>query len=1022
MRCIYCKAENPPNAAKCGKCGKAAPSSELTFVGDEPAKQPNPGSKSELPSGANAASKGEDPQGAFVATSTPAIPEGWSISNTRAPALPQGEFAPGTVLGDRYEILALLGQGGMGAVYKARDAELDRLVALKIIRPELTTNPEILKRFKQELILARQVTHRNVIRIFDLGQADGFKFITMEYLEGQDLRVVLREKGKLTPEAAARVILQICRALEAAHGEGVIHRDLKPQNIMLDANGRAYVMDFGIARSAYLPGMTQTGALVGTPEYMSPEQAKGEKLGERSDLFSLGVILYELVIGQSPYYSDTPLATLWKRLQEKAKPLCEIDPTIPKAFSDIVEKALEIEPENRFASANEFAQHLESWLGISPSMIGSITDQVLVPLPAQKPIWKYTAIGALALLLAFAGLGLPKKFFPGSAKKTAHEPVSVLVADFTNHTGDPIFDDTLEPMFNVALEGASFINAFNRGNAHKLAGQLPHSTDKLDEQPARLVAVSQGIGAVITGELSRRGEKYSISATALDAQTGNVIAKTEATAANKDEVLLTIPKLAAPIRKALGDTTSESAQLQAAGGAFTAASLEVVHQYSIAMNQQSEGKLQDALQSFSKVAEMDPNFARAYSGISSAYGNMGRRTEAEKYAKLAMQHTDRMSERERYRLRGFYYLYNGNWQKCAEEYNELVNKYPGDNIGHNNLATCYSQLRNWPKAIEEARKDVNIRPEAAGLGNLALFSSYGGDFQGGEHEARRLQQLIPSFEYGYLSLAFAQIGQGQLALAAETYRKMGTVSPLGASMAASGLADLALYEGRFADAGKILQQGINADFAAKAADSASDKLAALAYSQLLRGQEKEALASVQKALDSSQATKIRFLAAGIFAETGQFDKAQKLAAGLSSEILAEPQAYSKIIQGDIKLKRGDRNDAIQQLMDANKILDTWIGHFDLGRAYIEAGAFAEATSEFDRCASRRGETLALFLDEVPTSGYFPPLYFYRGRAEEGLGSSAAAKSYQQFLAIQGRGDGGALVQEAKKRLAKLGAN
>jgi len=208
---------------------------------------------------------------------------------------------------------------------------------------------------------------------------------------------------------------------------------------MLDANGRAYVMDFGIARSAYLPGMTQTGALVGTPEYMSPEQAKGEKLDERSDLFSLGTILYELIVGQSPYYSDTPLATLWKRIQEKAKPLTEIDPTVPKPLSDIVAKALEIEPENRFASASEFAQHLESWLGISPSMIGSITDQALVPLVVQKPIWKYTAIATMVLLLlAIAGLGLPKKFSSGSSTKIAHQPVSVLVADFTNHTGDPI--------------------------------------------------------------------------------------------------------------------------------------------------------------------------------------------------------------------------------------------------------------------------------------------------------------------------------------------------------------------------------------------------------------------------------------------------------------------------------------------------------------------------------------------------------------------------------------------------------
>src|ERR1700756_4360522 len=582
MQCPNCNTENLPAAMDCKGCGKPLPHSEATFIGEDRAQQPERSSKQ------------AEPVETFVGTKRTATPEDWTapVTGSKIPRTSQGEFEPGTVLGGRYEIFALLGQGGMGAVYKARDNELDRLVALKVIRPELTTNPEILKRFKQELILARQVTHRNVIRIFDLGQSDGIKFITMDFVEGQDLHALLRESGKFPPEQTARIMLQICRALEAAHAEGVIHRDLKPQNIMLDANGRAYVMVFGIARSAFLPGMTQTGALVGTPEYMSPEQAKGEKLDERSDLFSLGAILYELLNGVSPYYSDTPLATLWKRIQEKAKPLIELDPSVPKPLSDIVAKALEIEPENRFASAQEFAQHLESWLGISPSLIGSITDQALVPLVVHKPIWKYTAIAAMVLLLAVAGVGLPRKFFSGSSTKIAHQPVSVLVADFTNHTGDPIFDDTLEPMFNFALEGASFINAFNRGNARKLAGQLPHPTEKLDEQPARLVAVRQGIGAVITGELSRRGDKYSLSATALDTVSGNVIAKAEATAGNQDEVLLTIPKLAAPIRKALGDTTPESVQLNAAAGPFTAASLEVVHDYGVGMEQQFAGNMQ----------------------------------------------------------------------------------------------------------------------------------------------------------------------------------------------------------------------------------------------------------------------------------------------------------------------------------------------------------------------------------------------------------------------------------------------
>jgi tetratricopeptide (TPR) repeat protein/predicted Ser/Thr protein kinase len=1004
MRCPYCKAENPPNAAACGKCGKAAPVSEATLIGnDEPS--PPLATPPRIPN----------------TPLTPGTPEGWSISTTRAPApaLAPGELAPGTVLGQRYEILALLGQGGMGAVYQARDTELDRMVALKIIRPDLTTNPEILKRFKQELILARQVTHRNVIRIFDLGQADGFKFITMEYLEGKDLRGVLREKGKLPPEEAARIILQICRALEAAHSEGVIHRDLKPQNIMIDANGRAYVMDFGIARSAYLPGMTQTGALVGTPEYMSPEQAKGEKLDERSDLFSLGAILYELVIGQSPYHSDTPLATLWKRIQEKAKPLDEIDPTIPKPLSDIVARALEIEPENRFASATEFAQHLELWLGISPSMIGTMAGQI--PMPVHKPVWKYTAIAAMVLLLAVAGIGLPKKFLPGSAKKAAIAPVSVLVADFTNHTGDPIFDETLEPMFNFALEGASFINAFNRGSARKFAGQLPHPTDKLDEQSARLVAVSQDIGAVVVGELSRHGDQYSLSATALEARSGNVIAKSEVNAATKDEVLLAIPKLAAPLRKALGDNTPESVQLQAASGAFTAASLEAVHQYGIAMEQQFAGKMQDALQSFSKAVELDPNFARAYSGISAAYGNLGRPTESEKYAKLAMQHIDRMTERERYRVRGLYYLGGGKWQKCVEEYGELVKRYPGDNIGHTNLSICYSQLRNWSKAVEEARQDVNLHHDASGRANLSLFSSYAGDFQTGEREARQLQQLMPAFEYGYIALAFAQVGQGQFPQATETYQKLKPISVPGASTATAGLADLALYQGRLAEAARILEQGAADDLAANGSDGAADKFSALAYTQLLRGQKHEAVTAADRALAASQAVKVRFLAARIFVEAGDSFKAEKLAAGLGAEIEPEPQAYGKIIAGMIERNRGNASEAVKNMTSANGLLDTWIGRFELGRTYVEAGEFAEATSEFDRCIARRGETLALFLDEVPTAGYFPPVLYYQARAQEGLGSPAAAESYRKFVSILEKAESTELLQDAKKRLARLSA-
>ncbi len=944
------------------------------------------------------------------------IAEGWSArrneagkAGAHASAAPIG---PGDVVADRYEILALLGEGGMGAVFKARDRELDRLVALKVVHPEMSRDAAVLARFKQELILARKITHKNVIRIHDLGEAHGTKFITMDFIEGEDLAAILEQQRKMPPREAVEIIEQVAYALQAAHAEGVVHRDLKPQNIMRDRQGRILVMDFGLARSSDSTQMTQSGALVGTIEFMSPEQGMGKKVDARSDLYSLGLIFYQLLTGELPFRAESSLAGLVKRTREAAPSPSGLDSSLPRALCRIILKCLETDPAQRYQNASELLADLEAWkAGQRPKTAIGIKS----PIASSAVV---VGVGVVVVVLAAVSI-LVTWYRLTRTPPPPHPAVVALVADFKNNTGDSVFNGTLEPMFNVALEGASFINAFNRGDARALALKLPKPSDKLDEEAARLVAVSQAVSAVITGEISRRGDEYSLTATALDAVTGKVLTKAEVTAANKDGIANAIPKLAAPIRKALGDATPESVQLENTRGAFTAASLEVIHQYGIAIEQEFAGNFEQALHSFAKATELDPNFARGYFGMAAMAGNLGKPRDAAMYLKTAMEHVDRMTERERYRVRAAYYFRTGNVQKCVDEYSELLKRYPADNVGHANLATCLSVVRNLPKAVEEARRDAEIFPkDPLARANLSLFSSYSGDFAGGEREARQLQQLSPAFEYSYLTLAFAQVGQNQWSQSAASYEALRKVSPLGASMAATGLADLAIYEGRFTAAVRILEEGAAADLAAKRPDAAADKFAALAYTQLWMQHQRPAIAAMNQALANSQSLKIRFLAARIFIEAGEVAKTQKLAAGFASELATEPQAYSKILEGKLAFKRGDAGEAIRLLTEANKVLDTWIGHFELGRTYLEAGAFAEADSEFDRCIRRRGETLALFLDEVPTYGFFPQVYYYQGRVREGLKSSGFAESYRTYLSIRGPAGEDPLIPEIRRRLGQ----
>jgi eukaryotic-like serine/threonine-protein kinase len=919
-------------------------------------------------------------------------------------------LTPGTILGARYEIIRLLGQGGMGAVYQAHDSELERQVALKVIRGDMAANPEILRRFKQELILARQITHKNVIRIFDLGQADGFKFITMEYIEGQDLQALLKQRKKLEPADAAKTIAQVCRALEVAHAEGVIHRDLKPQNIMLGKTGRVYVMDFGIARSTLASSMTQTGALVGTPDYMSPEQAKGQTVDARSDLFAVGIIFYEILSGQSPFNADTTMGKLWKRTSEPARPLGELDKTIPRPLSEIVKKCLEIDPEKRFSSATELLHAIEDWQGPGAE------TRVTVGRPGVFSGYAKWVAAGLAVALIVAGFLLRPKL---SLQPVApHAPVTLLIADFDNKTGDAVFDGTLEPMLGIALEGAPFISSYNRGQAKKVAARLQPGMTHLDASLAQLVAVREGVNVVVSGSITQEGSGYTVSVSSLDTATGKPIVQEQRKASSKQDVLAAAGQVAERIRKGLGDTTPQSAQ-QSAAETFTAASLEAAHAYAMGQDLQQTGKWDDAKAAYNLAVELDPDLGRAYAGLAAMDANTGKKQEAEKNYQAAMSHIDRMTEREKYRTRSGYYLLMRNQAKAIEELAALVKQYPSDTAGHANLALAYFYQRDMTKALEEQKRAIEITPHSVQQrSNLSLYALYAGDFDAAANEAQQVLKENPRFEVGVRTLALAKLAAGHPDEARTEYDKLITMSSRGASMAATGLADLALYEGRLADTVAILHKGIIENLADKDRDSAAYNQTTLALTLAALNKTGEALAAAASAA-TSRDEGVLYRIAQVYQAAGQEPRALAIAGLLGQRLETEPQIYAKLILGEAQLKKGNAREAVNIFEEAQKLGDTWLGHFDLGRAYLDTGAFTEASSEFDVCLNRRGEITSVFLDDMPSYHYLPPVYYYQGRAREGLKSAGAVESYRTFLAIKEKGGGDPLVADAEKRLATL---
>ena len=932
---------------------------------------------------------------------------------TSAPAsFSAAAIQPGYEINHRYRVIKLLGRGGMGAVYHAWDDELGVAVALKVILPQLhdlATADDIARRFKQELLLARQITHKNVVRIHDIGEVDGIKFISMPYIKGEDLATILK-RGPLPVPRALHLARQIAAGLAAAHDAGVVHRDLKPGNIMIEEEEHALLMDFGIARS--VRGATTAGTIIGTVigtlEYMAPEQARGEPVDGRADIYAFGLILSEMLIGPRHLGGDSAMRDLVARMNSAPAPLRATNSSIPEALDAIVTKCLQPAREQRFETCQDLIAALDR------------LDAEGRPLPekmTRPATWK---LGAATLaLIAAAALGT-RLFFGGPAAPPApHEPVSVLIADLDNSVGDPVFSGALEDALTLAMEEAAFITTFPRATAATLYAQLKPGA-RLDEGGARVVSQREGIRVVLAGGIASSGRGYRLTVRAIDPIPGTVVATASEDADSKGEVLAAVASVAARLREALGDTTTESAQL-AAAETFTAASLEAAKSYATAQDLQLAARHEEAIVQYRRAVEQDPNFGRAYSGWAMSASTLGRTDEAEKLFKEALARLDRMTEREKFRTLGLYYSRVArDPEKAIENFSQLVERYPADSVALNNLALGHFNALNFPKALEYGKRLVDVYPgRALYQYNFALYAMYAGDFALSRTHAELAIKGNPDTPKAYLALATAALATDNAAEARAAWDRATASGAGGASLAAIGKADLNLYEGRAEEALAGLEAAIEKDRGARNTAGTAQKLVALGEAFQMLGRQREALASVGAALELSRAVEISVPAARALLGARRRADAMKVAADLANRLPAQPRAYAKVIEAEAAAADGNTVQAVETLREALKLADLWLVRYSLGVSYVQAGAYAQALSELEACEKRLGEAAAVFLNDVPSWRYTAPLHYWLARARDGVGVQALAlEGYKKYLALREEHRADPLAADARRRLSR----